>query len=142
MEGPANVGFRFVDSPDVRIMKVVGEQMPKVIRGETTILEHLLPTGLLDEYYVNALGFPQFSKWLVRMAAPSQGFTEHSYDMIFASFVIHATKKLEHTMRNVRRLLKPVCFDMSPSCQRARVVVAYIEILTDVTRAVTCLWPK
>lgn len=37
----------------------------------------------------------------------SQGFQEHSYDLIVASFVIHATSKLEQTMRNVRRLLKP-----------------------------------
>ena len=43
--------------------------MPRVIRGETTILEHLLPSGLLDDYYVNALGFPQFSKWLARSAS-------------------------------------------------------------------------
>ena len=59
---------RFPDSPDLKIMHVVGEQMPKVLHGHTTILEHILPNGLLDNYYVNALGFPQFSKWLARMA--------------------------------------------------------------------------
>jgi hybrid polyketide synthase / nonribosomal peptide synthetase ACE1 len=36
-----------------------------------------------------------------------QGFTEHSYDFVIASLVIHATKDLSHTVRNVRRLLKP-----------------------------------
>ena len=36
-----------------------------------------------------------------------QGFQDHSYDLIVASFVLHATEKLEHTMRNVRRLIKP-----------------------------------
>lgn len=49
-------------------MHVVGEQMPRVIHGQTTILEHILRNGLLDNYYVNALGFPQFSNWLARMA--------------------------------------------------------------------------
>lgn len=39
--------------------------------------------------------------------ASAQGFVEHSYDMIIASFVIHATSKLEQTLKNVRRLLKP-----------------------------------
>ncbi|ROW15153.1 hypothetical protein VPNG_03110 [Cytospora leucostoma] len=36
-----------------------------------------------------------------------QGFADHSYDMIVASMVLHATPKLKNTMRNVRRLLKP-----------------------------------
>src|SRR4030095_2013617 len=36
-----------------------------------------------------------------------QGFPEHSYDLIIASGVLHDTSRLEHTMRNVRRLLKP-----------------------------------
>jgi len=37
----------------------------------------------------------------------SQGFAPGSYDLIVASFVIHATEKLEITMRNLRRLLRP-----------------------------------
>lgn len=36
----------------------------------------------------------------------TQGYMEHSYEMIVASNVLHATRNLEHTMRNVRRLLK------------------------------------
>lgn len=36
-----------------------------------------------------------------------QGFVEHSYDLIVASLVLHATKEMEKTMINVRRLLKP-----------------------------------
>lgn len=37
----------------------------------------------------------------------AQGYTEGSYDVIIAYMVIHATAKLEETMRNLRRLLKP-----------------------------------
>ncbi|EEU43643.1 uncharacterized protein NECHADRAFT_70660 [Fusarium vanettenii 77-13-4] len=36
-----------------------------------------------------------------------QGFPEAQYDFIVASNVLHATKSLSTTMRNVRRLLKP-----------------------------------
>ncbi|KAI9693988.1 MAG: putative Hybrid PKS-NRPS biosynthetic cluster [Bathelium mastoideum] len=36
-----------------------------------------------------------------------QGFQEHSYDLIVASLVLHATHEMETTMKNVRRLLKP-----------------------------------
>ncbi|KAI8952322.1 hypothetical protein F4801DRAFT_599995 [Xylaria longipes] len=36
-----------------------------------------------------------------------QGFIDSSYDLIIASLVLHATRNLEETLRNVRRLLKP-----------------------------------
>ncbi|KAM3424169.1 hypothetical protein BST61_g11288 [Cercospora zeina] len=36
-----------------------------------------------------------------------QGFTEHSYDVILASNVLHATRFLETTLKNTRSLLKP-----------------------------------
>lgn len=36
-----------------------------------------------------------------------QGFAEHSYDLVVASLVLHATHEMEVTMKNVRRLLKP-----------------------------------
>ncbi|KAH6855609.1 hypothetical protein B0I37DRAFT_442419 [Chaetomium sp. MPI-CAGE-AT-0009] len=36
-----------------------------------------------------------------------QGFTEGSYDLVIASLVLHATRDLEHTLRNVRKLLRP-----------------------------------
>ncbi|RFU78915.1 hybrid pks-nrps [Trichoderma arundinaceum] len=37
----------------------------------------------------------------------SQGFIEHSYDIIIAANVFHATRTLSDTMRHVRGLLKP-----------------------------------
>jgi hybrid polyketide synthase/nonribosomal peptide synthetase ACE1 len=36
-----------------------------------------------------------------------QGFTKHLYDVVVASSVLHATRCLEDTLRNVRSLLKP-----------------------------------
>lgn len=36
-----------------------------------------------------------------------QGFAAHAYDLVVASFVIHATSNLQATMSNVRRLLRP-----------------------------------
>ncbi|RFU80561.1 acyl transferase acyl hydrolase lysophospholipase [Trichoderma arundinaceum] len=37
----------------------------------------------------------------------SQGYEEHKYDLVIANLVAHATKDLETTMRNLRRLVKP-----------------------------------
>lgn len=36
-----------------------------------------------------------------------QGFTGQTYDVVVAHHVLHATKKLETTMKNVRKLLRP-----------------------------------
>lgn len=36
-----------------------------------------------------------------------QGFEEHSFDLIIASLVLHATKDLKQTLQNVRKLLRP-----------------------------------
>lgn len=36
-----------------------------------------------------------------------QGFEAHAYDIVLASFVLHATTDLENTLRNARRLLRP-----------------------------------
>ena len=55
---------RFANTVDVRIIQAVGEQMPRVFRGETTILEHLRPGKLLDEYYSTALGSVNTTNWV------------------------------------------------------------------------------
>lgn len=169
---------RFSDRPEVKAMHVVGEQMPRAIRGETSMLEHLMMNGLLDDYYASALSMaqgtyvlaetvlqiaqryphgrilevgagtggatrpilkrvgPQFSTYTFtdisagffasaqsefapyqdRMTysildlekdMQTQGFEKHSYDIVVASFVLHATKSLEQTVRRVRSLLRP-----------------------------------
>lgn len=36
-----------------------------------------------------------------------QGYQPHSYDVVVASFVVHATRNLHKTLTNIRRLLKP-----------------------------------
>jgi hybrid polyketide synthase/nonribosomal peptide synthetase ACE1 len=49
----------YSELPEVKAMHIVGEQMPRAIRGETTMLQHLMVTGLLNEYYAKALGMGQ-----------------------------------------------------------------------------------
>ncbi|KAI3325573.1 putative polyketide synthase [Xylariaceae sp. AK1471] len=43
----------------------------------------------------------------VRRSPEDQDFAPHSYDLIIASNVLHATPNLEETLSNVRKLLKP-----------------------------------
>lgn len=48
-----------------------------------------------------------FKTFDMEKSVVAQGYIEESYDMIIASNVLHATKPLEETMKNTRRLLKP-----------------------------------
>ena len=45
-------------------MLLIGEIMPRVFKGETTMLEHFRSSGLLEEYYAHGFGTMQFSLWL------------------------------------------------------------------------------
>ncbi|KAF2129141.1 polyketide synthase PksF [Dothidotthia symphoricarpi CBS 119687] len=54
----------FADNSDVRIMLLVGQTMPRVFKGETTMLEHFRTSGLLDEYYSNGFGTKQSTLWV------------------------------------------------------------------------------
>ncbi|KAI9783832.1 MAG: Type I Iterative PKS [Geoglossum umbratile] len=170
---------RYGDSDmDFNLVRAVGENLPSVIRGETTILEHMTKNGGLDDYYTHVIGievlnkstsgmvgqlsrrFPQmnilevgagtggstrgiiselntafslytytdissgffekaqerFKNYSQRMEykvlnieedPTTQGFTEGTYDLVVAALVLHATRDLEQTLRNTRRLLKP-----------------------------------
>jgi hybrid polyketide synthase / nonribosomal peptide synthetase ACE1 len=168
----------YPDSIDLRIMYAIGENLPAVVRGETTLLEHMRKDNMLDEYYVHAVGFHPYMNYLGRLIGQivhryphmnileigagtggatkyilreiedtfvyysftdissgffeeaqrvfakysakmrfkslniekdptTQDFEEHSYDLIIASLVLHATENLEETLKNARKLLKP-----------------------------------
>ncbi|KAI1367101.1 PKS-NRPS hybrid [Xylaria arbuscula] len=169
---------KYPENIDLRLMRAVGENMASVVRGETTMLEHMLPDNMLNDFYVIAHGMPRYTAYLAHLATQishryphmhvleigagtggatksflgalgdqfstytftdisggffekakgvfasqaskmnfqvlniekdieEQGFTEGTYDVIIASLVLHATRNMEETMRNVRRLLKP-----------------------------------
>ncbi|KAJ0117744.1 lovastatin nonaketide synthase [Diaporthe amygdali] len=166
------------ENPVVKIMLLVGNTMPKVFRGETTMLEHFRTSGLLDEYYAKGFGTAQSTMWLSNVVKQitdrrphlnlleigagtggatkqilrtinrdfdsytftdisssffenaagnlsewrdrmvfkvcdaeqdplDQGFVEGRYDVVIAFLVVHATARLDETMRNLRKLLKP-----------------------------------
>ncbi|KAI0889613.1 polyketide synthase [Annulohypoxylon maeteangense] len=54
----------FSDNADVKIMLLVGETMPRVFAQETTMIEHMRASGLLDEYYADGFGTKQSVSWL------------------------------------------------------------------------------
>lgn len=55
---------------DVDIMHLVGAQMPRVFRGETTILEEFRAdgsVGILDRYYAEGFGLRESAQWVGRV---------------------------------------------------------------------------
>ncbi|KAM7218542.1 hypothetical protein V8F06_006146 [Rhypophila decipiens] len=164
--------------PDMGVMHLVGETMPGVFRGETTMLEKFRETDILDNYYVNGFASAPSGRWQTRVVSQiadrhphlhmleigagtggttkpilkaldsrfrsytftdvsagffgaaadalaayqdrlifktldierdpiSQGFVPQSYDVVIASFVLHATASLERTLTHARALLRP-----------------------------------
>ncbi|KAK4078956.1 hypothetical protein Trihar35433_61 [Trichoderma harzianum] len=169
---------RFPDQVDLQLITAVGENLAEVVRGQTTMLEHMIKDDVLNRFYKFGLGFQRangfmgriakqvahryprmkileigagtggatkgileslgttfesytftdistgffeaaaeaFAPWVDKMIFKplnaendviEQGYQEKTYDFIIASNVLHATKTLSETMRNVRRLLKP-----------------------------------
>lgn len=80
-------------------------------------------THLIDRYHytdISAGFFAQakvkFSKWIscidfktldITKDPERQGFEPHSYDLVIASNVLHATAFISETLKNTRKLLKP-----------------------------------
>ncbi|KAI0479373.1 hypothetical protein GGR56DRAFT_665124 [Xylariaceae sp. FL0804] len=58
---------RYDDSIDIRLLSAVGENIPAAVRGETTILEHMLPNNMLDDFYTQGLGFARYNSFLAAM---------------------------------------------------------------------------
>ncbi|KAI1359923.1 hypothetical protein F5Y08DRAFT_349225 [Xylaria arbuscula] len=63
-------------------------------------------TKIFEEYeeYEESMIFKRLD---ISKDPSAQGFDDHSYDLIIASNVLHATVSLAQTMRNCRQLLKP-----------------------------------
>ncbi|KAE9373525.1 hypothetical protein N431DRAFT_482543 [Stipitochalara longipes BDJ] len=166
------------ESVDMKLISAVGNNIPSVVRGQTTMLEHMLEDNMLDDLYKKGLGFVKYNSFLAKMVQQithryphtkileigagtggatktvlesigntfssytytdisagffekaaelfrnyrdkitfkildientptTQGFEAHSYDVIIASNVLHATSSLHKTLENTRRLLKP-----------------------------------
>ncbi|RYP16125.1 hypothetical protein DL765_005326 [Monosporascus sp. GIB2] len=173
-----NLARPYAASVDVRLLSAIGENIPAAVRGETTILEHMLPDNMLDDYYTGGVGFARYNEFLGRMAkqithrypharileigagtggatravlqnigrryssytytdvtvgffgraaevfaahadkmvfkvfdmdkAPAaQGFEPHSYDVVIASNVLHATAGLHRSLEHAWQLLRP-----------------------------------
>lgn len=60
---------QFSDLIDYRMIHLVGQQMPRVFRGETNMLEEMRLSNILDTYYQNAFGLREAGSWIGKIIA-------------------------------------------------------------------------
>ena len=50
----------------MKLTRTVGENLPKAVRGETNMLQHLFTDNLLNTYYTDAMGLREFTEFLAK----------------------------------------------------------------------------
>lgn len=59
----------FIRRADVRLMHLVGQEMPRALENKRDMLEVLRASNLLDQYYEDEFGLEQLSSWISRAAS-------------------------------------------------------------------------
>jgi hypothetical protein len=80
------------DTPDVQIMHLTGAQMPRVFKGETTILEQFRANDLLDRYYAGGFGLSESAQWVSRAVKQIVDRYPHMNVMEIGTFSILLTR--------------------------------------------------
>lgn len=60
-------GNSYPEDVDLKLLSAVGDNIPAAVRGQTTILEHMLPNNMLDDFYREGLGFRTYNTFLAGM---------------------------------------------------------------------------
>ncbi|KAI3335180.1 hypothetical protein F4824DRAFT_465031 [Ustulina deusta] len=69
LEDVIQAGQKLPDIPDVPLMHIVGQRMPRALRGEVDMLEELRTSGLFDEYYATGFGLRESIQWVGRIVS-------------------------------------------------------------------------
>lgn len=89
----------------LRLLKTMSGAVTKWVQYDYTDVSPSFFSKARDkfEHYDNV----RFMVCDISKDATEQGFEAHSYDLVVASHVLHATDCLKDSLRNIRRLLKP-----------------------------------
>ncbi|KAF2281157.1 uncharacterized protein EI97DRAFT_472412 [Westerdykella ornata] len=85
---------------DVRLLSAVGENIPASVRGETTILEHMIADNMLDDFYKLGLGFARYNGFLAEMIKQMSHRYPHSNIIEVGAGTGGATKSILANMGN------------------------------------------
>ena len=82
--------------PDVRLMHLVGETMPCVFRGETSMLEAFRETRLLDDYYVHGFSPAPSGRWQSQIVEQIAVRHPHLNMLEIGKFCTHQLSLMAH----------------------------------------------
>ncbi|KAK4224395.1 lovastatin nonaketide synthase [Podospora fimiseda] len=130
LDDMADLMAKYGESVDIRILKAVGENMAATVRGETTILEHMRPNNMLDDFYVESLGLSRLNIFLAGMITQMVHRYPHARILEIGAGTGGATKSvlsaIGHTMSSYTYTdISPGFFD-----QAAEVFEAYRDKMT------------
>lgn len=61
--------IRYPESIDLKLIQAVGRNLPAVVRNQLIMLEPMMENNMLNEFYVDGLGMPEYIKHLARMVS-------------------------------------------------------------------------
>lgn len=67
LESVTEASREFSDVLDVRLMHLVGEHMPRALKGETTMMEELRRAHILGDYYTKGAVIQASASWIIGM---------------------------------------------------------------------------
>ncbi|KAK5632312.1 hypothetical protein RRF57_008028 [Xylaria bambusicola] len=62
-----NASTTYSNLPDVRLMHLVGEHMPRILQGETTMWAEFHKSDILGDYYMNGIVMQESASWIIGM---------------------------------------------------------------------------
>ncbi|MCJ1245273.1 hypothetical protein MMC30_002476 [Trapelia coarctata] len=124
--------------PHMRVLEIgagTGGTTRSVLKGVGHNFSSYFYTDISAGFFENAQGLfkehvskMKFMTLDIEKDVLRQGFSDYSFDLIVASNVLHATRVLEKTMKNVRRLLKPggylICMEVTGQFLRNQLIMS------------------
>ena len=124
--------------PHMRILEIgagTGGTTRSVLQGLSHKFSSYYYTDISAGFFENAQGLfkedankMKFMTLDIEKDTLRQGFSDYSFDLVVASNVLHATRVLEKTMRNVRRLLKSggylICMEVTGQFLRNQLIMS------------------
>ncbi|PWY79697.1 ketoacyl-synt-domain-containing protein [Aspergillus heteromorphus CBS 117.55] len=134
-----SLAAQYPESVDLQLIRAVGENLPAVVQNRAWMLEHMVKDDVLDRFYKFGLGFQRANGYMSRVAAQISHRYPRARILEIGAGTGGATKgilealggkfeRLEGTMRNVRRLVRPggwlVLLEVTSEIVRVKLMMA------------------
>ncbi|KAL8833493.1 MAG: hypothetical protein Q9170_004238 [Blastenia crenularia] len=85
---------KYPESVDIKLLAAVGKNIPAAVRGQRTILEHMLQENMLDDFYRKGLGFARYNELMASMVKQITHRYPHARILEIGAGLGEATKSI------------------------------------------------